>query len=172
MRSLRCRLMRHSWIGRRRLAGPTILRSRRRLLTTERHLTRHGGSATGRCKTMSRSCWRPIGRLARRKGLVSGRMGVLSARGRDVGRPWHNVRRAVTTTTARGYSDRLWGWGCCGGDQSWYPNPQGNIAKCDQVAILNIGSINGPIVEIGVIHRTQILQDQLVSLPGQFALLS
>ena len=111
-----------------------------------------------------------MGGLSRSKGLVSGRIGVLCARGRDVRRVWHNVRRTITTAHARGYRDALWSRGRCGRNEAWYPYPQGNIAKCDQVTILHVGSINRSIIEISVIHRTQILQDQLVSLPGQFAL--
>jgi hypothetical protein len=51
-------------------------------------------------------------------------------------------------------------------------HPQRNIAKRNQVAILNIGALNRAVIKVGVIYGAEILENQLIPLPAQLTLLA
>jgi hypothetical protein len=50
-------------------------------------------------------------------------------------------------------------------------HPKRYVTKSHQIAVLHIGAVDGTIVEVGVVYGAQILEHELVALPGQLALL-
>ena len=68
-------------------------------------------------------------------------------------------------------SDGAVGVEACGGPGLRNAHTQRDVAKRNQVTVLNVHTLDWSVIQIGVIDGSKVLKDELVALPTHLALL-